>query len=46
METFVDKLVDLIVGGELYLAGFSTEKGAKIKVSRYPLVANWLIRGV
>ncbi|KAJ3569837.1 hypothetical protein NP233_g4785 [Leucocoprinus birnbaumii] len=33
LETFVDKLVDSIVGGELHLADFSTEKGAKINLT-------------
>jgi hypothetical protein len=33
LEAFVNKLVDSIIGGELYMTGFSTEKGAKFKVS-------------
>ncbi|EKM80772.1 hypothetical protein AGABI1DRAFT_71284, partial [Agaricus bisporus var. burnettii JB137-S8] len=33
LETFVDKLVECVVGGDLFLAGFSTERGAKIRLS-------------
>ncbi|KAL9711681.1 hypothetical protein Ac2012v2_004752 [Leucoagaricus gongylophorus] len=33
LKTFVDHLVDSVIGGELYLTDFSTEKGAKIQAS-------------
>ncbi|KAF9453946.1 hypothetical protein P691DRAFT_657131 [Macrolepiota fuliginosa MF-IS2] len=37
LEVFVDGLVDSIVGGELYLAGFSTEKDARFKLTFGPV---------
>lgn len=47
----MDKLVGTIIGGELYLTGFSTEKGAKIQVSLgcasliYQLTTSRVLRG-
>lgn len=39
LKTFVDHLVDSVIGGELYLTDFSTEKGAKIQLTFGPTSA-------